>query len=108
MREASQIVSLLNIPSLDFWTTCQQNFPNEHDWLVSLVRAFRSGSADFIIIDDRRMRSQIEGAVFACAIGLLVEGSGYCDEQYTARHFRLTELGRHVLLDIKAHDTYAQ
>lgn len=78
-----------------------------HNYLVSLVRAFRDGKADFILIDSRRQQFQIESAEYGLAEGLLYfEEKGSDIEQYTAYTYRLTAYGKEVILDEKAPNKY--
>lgn len=78
-----------------------------HNYLVSLVRAFRDGKADFILIDSRRQQFQIEAAEYGLAEGLLsFEEKGSDIEQYTAYIYRLTTYGKEVILDEKAPNKY--
>lgn len=86
---------------------CREKFPKEYNWLVSLVRGFRDGGADFIIVDDRRQRFQIEATGFAEKLGLVTfKETGSDEAQYTAWEFRLTELGKTVILDKNAPGKY--
>lgn len=83
----------------------------EHDphynFLVSLVRAFRDGKADFIRIDDRRMQHQIESAEYGRGAGLLsFQEIGDDESQYTAWIYRLTEDGKKIILDTEAPNKY--
>lgn len=93
------------VKSRDFWSVCRQRFPTEHDWLVSLVRAFRDGRADFVIIDSRRQKLQIEAATLAESLGLL-SCTEQDDGQCTAWKYRLTDLGKTVIMDAGAPATY--
>jgi len=106
----SELVIRSNFPicqTIDFWNLCKQHFPQEYDWLVSLVRAFREKKADCIYIDDRRKRFQIQATAFAKNLKLLsFDEKGSDEQQYTAWEYRLTELGKRVLLDVNAPSDY--
>jgi hypothetical protein len=83
----------------------------EHDphynFLVSLVRAFRDGNADFIRIDDKRAQFQIEAAEYGRSEGLLsFQETGDDESQYTAWIYRLTEDGKKIILDADAPNKY--
>jgi hypothetical protein len=79
----------------------------ETNYLVSLVRAFRDNKAPCIVIDSKHQRFQIQAAEYGLREGLLdfkEEGSDY--QQYTAWVYKLTALGRKVILDPKAPNEY--
>jgi hypothetical protein len=89
------------------WEKLRVTQPEQYDYLVSLVRAFRDGGADYIIVDDRRMKHRIEAAAVACELGLLVEEEvGSDEQQYTAYHYRLTPMGAALLLHSTAPNEY--
>jgi len=95
------------ISGVDFWKHCALQFPGEHDWLVSMVRAFRDGKADFFYIDDRRKKFQLEAPAFAESLGLLTfEEKGSDEDQYTAWEYRPTDLRKKVFLDSAAPNEY--
>lgn len=96
--------SMANINS--FWDIIQEKYPKEHDYLVASVRAFRDGSCDFIIIDDRRKQFQIESSMLGVSLGLLTHEEIEINEQSTQWRFRLTELGKQIILDPLAHNKY--
>lgn len=80
--------------------------PN-YNYLVSLVRAFRDGGADFIIIDSRRQQFQIQAAEYALSEGLLsFEELGSDEAQYTEWRYRLTPLGKKLILSPEAPNQY--
>lgn len=78
-----------------------------YNYLVSLVRAFRDGKADFILIDSRRQEFQIKSAEYGLSEGLLsFEEQGSDEEQYTAWIYRLTDEGKKLILDPKSPNQY--
>jgi len=103
----TEIAYLPEIQNVDFWTVCATHFPQEHDWLVSLVRAFRVNRVDFIIINRVDQEFQIQAASLGRSLGLLdfteIDSER---EQYTEWRYRLTELGQRVILDPRAPSLY--
>jgi len=78
-----------------------------YNYLVSLVRAFRDGKADFILIDSRRQEFQIKAAEYGLSEGLLsFEEQGSDESQYTAWIYRLTDEGKKLILDPKSPNQY--
>lgn len=81
--------------------------PKYYNYLVSLVRAFRDGKADFISIVSRRNLFQIEAAEYGLSKKWLSfeELSSYI-EQSTEWRYRLTADGKKVILDDNAPNQY--
>lgn len=78
-----------------------------YNYLVSLVRAFRDGKADFIFIDSRRQEFQIKSAEYGLSEGLLsFEEQGSDEAQYTVWIYRLTDEGKKLILDPKSPNQY--
>lgn len=89
-----------------FWDKLEEDYPTEHDYLVAHVRAFRDHNADFIIIDDRRMEFQIQSSQFGETLGILTSEFIEIDEQSTQMRYRLTDLGREIIMNPEAHNRY--
>jgi hypothetical protein len=78
-----------------------------YNYLVSLVRAFRDGAADFIVIDSRHKNFQIQAAEYGVSEGLLsFEELGSDEAQYTEWRYRLTPLGKQLILDPQSPNQY--
>lgn len=106
-----KLVDLLSTRVLSegtFWEICRERFIEEHDYLVALVRAFRDGSADFIAINSRRQQYQIKATDLASSLNFLFfEEREFYNDQYTEWRFRLTDLGRRIILSSSAPNQYA-
>jgi hypothetical protein len=100
------LVDKLALQVPDFWQICRERFPQEYNWLVALVRAFRNGGADYIAITSRKQEFQAHSATLGERLGLLRFEEIELDEQYVEWQYRLTDLGRGVLLDPTAHARY--
>lgn len=76
-----------------FWGEWPRKYP-ENELEASLKRAFVDNRADYIILDDRRERFLIEGAMLGVEKGWLNEEFVEIDDQYSQLRCRLTEEGR--------------
>lgn len=90
-----------------FWDDIEEKYPLEHDYLVALVRAFRDHKCDYVIINSRRQEYQYKSATFGLECKLLYaqEIDDY-EDQYTELRFRLTELGKLIILHPESHNKY--
>lgn len=75
------------------------NYPAE-EFMASLVRAFKDGHADFIILDSNIRGQKFLAACTAWAIdrGLLYHDRNQSDGQSVVSSFRLTEAGKRAVL----------
>jgi len=92
----------------DFWSLLAKHFPAEYDYVVSLVRAFRVKGWESIRIDSKEQEFQANAVALGMKLGLLeFEGERGSDlEQYTAYVYRMSDLGRRILLDPSSPSTY--
>lgn len=66
----------------------------EQEFEARTAKAFRAG-ADYIYIDSRRQRFQLEAAEFCVENGWLTNPEFVeIDEQYAQQRYRLTEIGK--------------
>ena len=72
----------------------------EEELKASLIRAFKDGRADYIVLDDNMHGQKFLAADAAWAIdrGWLYNDRNHDDEQCAVSSFRLTEAGKKAIL----------
>jgi hypothetical protein len=88
------------------WDRLERELPVYHDYMVSFVRAFRDGKADFIEIYSRNQSFQLLATALAEELKFVTSELKELDSQSSVLIVRPTALGWQFFQHSKSHNFY--